>query len=217
MKNWLYRLEYKYGRKAIPNLMMTVVIGMALVYVADLLNPTINLAGYLYLSRDALLRGQVWRLFTFIFLPPQSTPVFIVLSLYFYYWIGGSLESTWGSFRFNMYYLFGVIGAIISCLITGSADNYFLNMSLFFAFAVLYPDMQVLLFFFIPIKVKWLALLDAVLFLFSFITGSWPVRIAIVMSLVNFFLFFGPDFIKRIGNDSKYWRSRAQFRRNNRR
>ena len=67
MKNWLYRLEYKYGRKAIPNLMMTIVIGMALVYVADLLNPTINLTSYLYLSREAILHGQVWRLFTWIF------------------------------------------------------------------------------------------------------------------------------------------------------
>lgn len=217
MKNWLYRLEYKYGRKAIPNLMMTIVIGMALVYVADLLNPTINLTSYLYLSREAILHGQVWRLFTFIFLPPVSSPIFILLSLYFYYWIGGSLESTWGSFRFNIYYLCGVIGAIIACFITGSADNYFLNMSLFFAFAVLYPDMQVMLFFVIPIKIKWLALVDAVLFAFSFIIGGWPARAAIVMSLVNFFLFFGPDFIRRIRNDSKYWRTRAQFRRNNRR
>ena len=217
MKNWLYRLEYKYGRKAIPNLMMTIVIGMALVYVADLLNPTINLTSYLYLSREAILHGQVWRLFTFIFLPPVSSPIFILLSLYFYYWIGGSLESTWGSFRFNIYYLCGVIGAIIACFITGSADNYFLNMSLFFAFAVLYPDMQVMLFFVIPIKIKWLALVDAVMFAFFFITGGWPARAAIVMSLVNFFLFFGPDFIRRIRNDSKYWRTRAQFRRNNRR
>ncbi len=217
MKKWLYRLEYKYGRNAIPNLMLTVVIGMALVYVADLLNPTIHLSSYLYLSREALLRGQVWRLLTFIFLPPNSRPLFIVLSLYFYYWIGGSLEHTWGSFRFNIYYLFGVIGAIVACFITGSADNFYLNMSLFFAFAVLYPDMQVMLFFIIPIKIKWLALLDAVLFVFMFIVGSWPTRLAIIMSLINFFLFFGPDFISRIRQDSRYWRTRAQFRLNNRR
>ena len=217
MKNWLYRMEYKYGRHAIQNLMMTVVIGMALVYVADLLNPTVNLQSYLYLSREALLRGQVWRLFTFIFLPPETSPLFIVISLYFYYWIGGSLESTWGSFRFNMYYLCGMLGAIVSCFITGGATNYYLNMSLFFAFAVLYPDMQLLLFFIIPIKVKWLAIADAVLFALAFFFGGWDAKLAIVMSLINFFLFFGPDFIKRIRQDSRYWRTRAQFRRNNRR
>lgn len=210
-------MEYKYGRKAIPNLMMTVVIGMALVFVADLLNPSVNLQSYLVLSREALLRGQVWRLVTFIFLPPDSSLIFILFSLYFYYWIGSSLEARWGAFRFNVYYLCGVLGAIVSCFITGYSDNFFLNMSLFFAFAALYPDMQVLLFFIIPIKVKWLALLDAALFVYQFIVGGVPAKIAIVMSLVNFFLFFGPDFVGRIRKDSRYWKTRAQFRRSNRR
>ncbi len=217
MKNWLYRMEYKYGRKAIPNLIQTIVIGMALVFVADLLNPTVNLSAWLTLDRAAILRGQVWRLFTFLFLPPNTSLFFIFLSLYFYYWIGGSLESTWGSFKFNIYYLCGALGAIIACLITGYGDNYFLNMSLFFAFAALYPDMQVMLFFVIPIKIKWLAWLDAALFAVSFFTGGWSVKAALVMSLVNFFLFFGPDFIKNLLQDAKYWKSRAAFRRNNRR
>lgn len=216
MKNWLYRMENKYGHKAIPNLMMTVVIGMAIVFVADLLNPSVNLQSYLYLSRDAILHGQVWRLLTFIFLPPDSSLLFILFSLYFYYWIGSALENQWGSFRFNMYYLCGVLGTVAACFITGSADNFFLNMSLFFAFAALYPDMQVLLFFILPIKVKWLAWVDAALFLFQFITGGISTKVAIVMSLLNFFIFFGPDFFRRIFNDARYWKTRAQFRRNNR-
>ena len=217
MKNWLYRMEYKYGRKAIPNLMLTVVLGMALVFVADLLNPMVNLQSYLYLSRDALFHGQVWRLLTFIFLPPNSSPIFIFFSLYFYYWIGGSLERTWGSFRFNVYYLCGMVGTVLACLLTGAADNYFLNMSLFFAFAALYPDMQVLLFFIIPVKIKWLAWLDGALFLYSFIVGSWSTRAAILMSFANFLLFFGPDLFQGLFRDAKYWRSRAQYRRNMRR
>ncbi len=217
MKTWLYRMEYKYGRHAIVNLMQTVVIGMALVFVADLLNPTVNLASYLTLDRNAILHGQVWRLVTFLFLPPDSSLLFIFLSLYFYYWIGGSLESTWGSFKFNIYYLCGVLGAIAACLITGYADNYFLNMSLFFAFAALYPDTQLLLFFVIPVKIKWLAWLDAALFAFSFITGGWPTKVALLMSLVNFLLFFGPDFFKKLFSDMKYWKTRAAYRRNTRR
>lgn len=217
MKNWLYRMEYKYGRKAIPNLMLTVVIGMGLVFVGDLLNPVVNLQSYLCLTREGLFHGQVWRLLTFIFLPPSSSPIWIFLSLYFYYWIGGSLEHTWGAFRFNVYYLFGILGAIVACLITGYADNSYLNLSLFFAFAALYPDMQVLLFFFIPVKVKWLALVDGALFILMFIVGSWPTRVAILMSLANFLLFFGPDFFKKLLNDAKYWKTRQQFRRNSRR
>ncbi len=217
MNKWLYRMEYKYGRKAIPNLMLTIVAGMAIVFVADLLNPTVNLISYLTLDRAAIFRGQVWRLFTFLFLPPQSSLFFIFLSLYFYYWMGTSLENTWGAFRFNVYYLCGAIGAIIACLITGYGDNYYLNMSLFFAYAALYPDTQVMLFFVIPVKMKWLAWLDAALFAFMFIVGGWPTRAALLMSLVNFFIFFGPDFFRRLFNDMRYWKSRAAFRRNNRR
>lgn len=217
MKNWLYRMEFKYGRKAIPNLMLTVIIGMGLVFVGDLLNPVVHLQSYLSLSRDALFHGQVWRLFTFIFLPPNSNTLLIFISLYFYYWIGGSLERTWGSFRFNVYYLCGVIGAILACLVTGYADNSYLNLSLFFAFAALYPDMEVLLFFFLPVKVKWLALLDGALFVFMFIVGGWPTRVEILMSLANFLLFFGPDFCKRVLQDSRYWKARMQYRRNMRR
>lgn len=217
MKKWLARMEYKFGRKAIPNLMMTVVIGMALVFVADLLNPTVNLQSYLTLDRSALLHGQVWRLLTFVFLPPDSSLLFIAFSLYFYYWIGGSLEHTWGAFRFNLYYLCGMLGAIAACLITGSSTNFYLNMSLFFAFAALYPDMQLMLFFVIPVKIKWLAWLDAAFYVYAFLISGWPVRAALLMSLVNFFLFFGPDLFRRIFHDARYWKTRAQFRRSNRR
>ena len=220
MKKWLYRMEYKYGKNAVNNLMLTVVIGMAIVYLADRLNPTVDLQGFLYLYRPALAHGQLWRLITFIFLPPTNGGMLgifgVLISLYFYYFIGSSLERTWGSFRFDVYYLCGVLGAVLSCLLTGYADNYYLNMSLFFAFAALYPDMQVLLFYFIPIKVKWLALLDAVLFLISFVTGGWPTRVSILMSLINFFLFFGPDVFHRIAGDSRYWKDRALYRWRNR-
>ncbi len=198
MKRWLNRISYKYDRYAIHNLMMTVVIGMAIVFIADLFNPSVNLQSYLMLTRDALLRGQVWRVVTFIFLPPSDSILWIIFSLYFYYWIGSALENQWGAVRFNLYYLFGVIGAVISCFITGYATNSYLNLSLFFAFAALYPEMQVMLFFVIPVKIKWLAWVDAALFAFSFVTGSWPVRIAILMSLVNFLIFFGPDAIRQL-------------------
>ena len=214
--NKIRQWQLRYGRYAPQNLMMYMVGAMALVYIADyILAPVagLSLSRLFVFTREEVLAGQIWRIFTFTFLPPNDSLLFIVFSLYFYYLIGSSLEREWGSFWFDIYYLCGVIGAIIAGFITGSATNYYLNMSLFFAFAALYPNFQVLLFFFIPIKIKWLAYLDAALFLVNFITGSWSVRAAILASLINFILFFGPSFFRGIRDAIKTRQRRAQFQR----
>ncbi len=214
--NKLRQWQLKYGRYAPQNLMMYVVGAMALVYIADyILAPTVgfSLSRLFMFTRSEVLSGQIWRVFTFTFLPPNANLFFIVFSLYFYYLIGSSLEREWGSFWFDVYYFCGIIGTIIAGFITGSATNYYLNMSLFFAFAALYPNFQVLLFFFIPVKIKWLAWLDAALFLVNFIVGSWSVRAAIIASLLNFFLFFGPSFFRGIRDAIRTRRRRAQFNR----
>ena len=138
----------------------------------------------------------------------------MVFALYFYYLIGTALEREWGSSWFNIYYIFGVIGTIIGGFITGYATNYYLNLSLFFAFAAMYPNFEVLLFFFIPIKIKWLALLDAALFLISFLFGTWPDRAAIIASLVNFLIFFGPSFFRGIREKYDDYKRRKKFREN---
>lgn len=206
----------KYGRYAPRNLMLYIVGAMALVFIADYALATtvgFSLSRLFMFTRSEVLAGQVWRIVTFTLLPPNSSLLFIVFTLYFYYLIGSTLEREWGSFWFDVYYICGVIGSLIAGFITGGATNYYLNMSLFFAFAVLHPDFQVLLFFFLPIKIKWLALLDAAFFLYSFITGSWMVRAAIIASLVNFFLFFGPSFTRGIREEIKVRRRRAEFNR----
>ena len=212
MRQW----QLKYSRYAPQNLMMYIVGAMALVYIADyILAPTVgfSLSRLFMFTRSEVLAGQIWRGFTFTFLPPNSSLLFIVFSLYFYYLIGTALEREWGSFWFDIYYLCGVIGTIAAGFITGSATNYYLNMSLFFAFAALYPNFQVMLFFFLPIKIKWLAYLDAAFFLVNFLVGSWPVRAAILASLFNFFLFFGPSFFRGIRDEIRTRRRRAQFNR----
>ena len=215
--SWLDKLERKLGRFAIPGLMRVVVIGMALVFCCELLFPQALLGYYLSFIPELIAQGQVWRVFTFIFLPPESSLLFIVFALYFYYFIGNALENEWGSFRFTLYYLLGVVGTIIAGLLTGGATNSYLNLSLFFAFAALYPNMQVLLFFFIPIKIKWLAYLDAALFAYQFLLGSWRTRAAIIASLINFLLFFGPSVLRQIRDNIRYRKQREDWRRQMRR
>ncbi len=190
--NWLYKLERKFGRYGIPNLMLYIVTTMLFVAIFDIVLG-IPLSSYFSLNRAAIAGGQVWRLITFIVVPPASSVLTLAISLYFYYFIGSSLENIWGTFRFNVYYLLGMLGCIAAGLITGYGTNSYLNLSLFLAFAQLFPEERVLLFFIIPIKIKYLAYIDWALFAVSLIFGSWSTRAAIIASLVNFFIFFGPD------------------------
>lgn len=214
--DWLDKLERKHGKLAVPNLMTIVVAGMALVFVCDLLFPRANLLSYLYFSPALILKGQIWRIVTFIFLPPNGSILFMALALYFYYFIGSSLEHEWGSFKFTVYYLVGMLGNIIAGCITGSAINSYLNLSLFFAFAAVYPNMQVLLFFILPVKIKYLAWIDAALFASSFLFGTMTVRVAIVASLLNFFVFFGPNVLRQMKANIGYRKQRQAWRDANR-
>ncbi len=211
--SWLYKLERKIGRFAIPNLMLVIVTGMLTVFAADFVIPALNLSGYLSLDWHMVMQGQVWRLITFIFLPPSSSVLWIFITLYFNYLIGHTLENTWGDFKFNVYYFCGVVGNIIAAMLTGYGMNSYLNLSLFFAFAVLYPDFQVMLFFILPVKIKYLALIDAAYFVLMLIVGDWATRAAILLSLVNFILFFGGDFIRMIRQQAGYQKTRRNFRK----
>ena len=209
---FLDRLDYKYGRRALRNLMLYVVIGMAIVFVSDyILYPQIGvtLSELFTFDRARIFSGQVWRILSFIFLPPNTSLIFIVFALYFYWMIGSSLENAWGAFRFDVYYLTGMLGTIIGGLLVGSATNVYLNLSLFFAFAMLFPNHEVRLFFFIPIRVKWLALLDAVLFVIGFILSDWGARVSMLVSVAHFILFFWGDFLDMF----RRFRRKRQFKR----
>ena len=209
---FLDRLDYKYGRRALRNLMLYVVIGMAIVFVSDfILYPQIGvtLSELFTFDRARIFSGQVWRILTFIFLPPDTSLIFIVFALYFYWMVGSALENAWGAFRFDVYYLTGMLGTIAGGLLAGSATNVYLNLSLFFAFAMLFPNHEVRLFFFIPIRVKWLAVLDAVLFVIGFILSGWGARISMLVSVANFILFFWGDFLDMF----RSYRRKRQFKR----
>lgn len=207
--NWLNKLERKFGRYAIPNLMTYIVILYGAGYVLNMVNPTFY-AAYLSLDTQAILHGQVWRIFTFIIQPPSNNLIWLLLALYLYYFIGKQLEMTWGAFRFNLYLLAGVlfhaIAAILAYLVTGVTlylGTTYLNMSLFLVFAALYPDVQFMLYFFIPVKAKWLAWLDVLFFLYGIAQAFLPAygggvygayyqanALAAAVSLLNFAIFF---------------------------
>ena len=214
MNRFLDRISYKFRRICIPNLMLYIVIAMAGVFVVELFVPTMPLRWYLYFDRDLIFAGEWWRVITWIFIPTNTSIVWIIFSLYFYYLIGSGLEQRWGSFKFNLYYLIGIIATIIGGFIIGATDNTYLNLSLFFAFAVLYPDFQVMLFFFIPIKIKWLALVDLVFFIISLIIMPLYYKVAIIASLLNFILFFYEDFGKFIKNQIYYFKHRNKYKNN---
>ena len=150
----LDRLERRFRWLAIPNLMLIIVGAMAIVFIMDFAigNTTgRSLISILSFDRAAIMSGQVWRVVTFLFVPPSTSVIWVIFGLYFYYMIGSTLENQWGAFGFTLYYLIGALGSIISGFIAGSVTNSYLNLSMFFAFALLYPDYQILLFFFIPI------------------------------------------------------------------
>lgn len=189
MDRLLARLERRIGRYAIPNLILYVVGGMALVWALSFSRP--EAVGRLMLDMAAVRRGQVWRLVTFLFIPPHSSPLWVLVNLYFTWWVGSSLEQQWGSFKFNVYYFIGAIGTMAAALIAGPTSNTWLDSSLFLAFATIFPNVTILLFFILPIRVKWLGILAAVGIAFAFAVGNWGTRASIVAALVNYVLFFG--------------------------
>lgn len=209
------KFEKKFGKYAISNLSLILIICYAFGYLFQWLYP--SLLSYLYLNPyEIIFHGQIWRLFTWLIVPPSGFDFFTLLMLYFYYSLGTTLERTWGTYRYNVYIfsgmLFTILGAFLlfgyTVLFQGEVgialwgtyngfsplasmfSTYYVNMSIFLAFASTYPNMQVLLFFFIPIKIKILGIIYGALLIFQFIMGSIANKFVIAASLMNFIVFF---------------------------
>lgn len=210
-------LRRKLEKYAIPNLTLYLIICYGIGYLMQYLVP----AGYQYLMLDPflVLKGQVWRLVTWILIPPDSSNIFFVLiTLYLYYSLGGLLERIWGTYKYNVYLfsglLFTILGAFVLCgysvlmgaqptmytglylLNNGSAvyfgqfSTYYINMSIFLACAASIPDVQVLLMFLFPIKVKWIGIVYGIILLVNCIQGGIATWIVVIFSLLNFLVFF---------------------------
>ncbi len=215
--NWMDKLERKLYAWRVQPFFRYVVFAMAGTYLLQFMFPGYPLLERLALTRAGLMRGEIWRLVTFLVIPDALSPLYALISLYFYYFIGTTLESRWGARRFLLYYGLGAVGAILAGLISGVGINTYLNLSLFFAFAILYPDYQVLIFFMLPIKIKWLAVANAFFFLWALINGGPIQRAAIIAAILHLLLFFGGDLYNLLRLEIGNWKRRQQFRRNSRR
>lgn len=212
--------EKKFGKYAVKNLSMVLIICYACGYVLRMISP--GIMDFLYLNPyQIIFHGQIWRLVTWLIVPPSSFDIFTLLMLYFYYSLGTTLERTWGTYRYNVYIfsgiLFTIAGAFLLFAYTAVFQNevdtklalymlwvvdnngrslapmfstYYVNMSIFLAFACTYPNMQVMMFFLIPIRIKILGIIYGALLVYQFLMGSIADQFVIAASLMNFVVFF---------------------------
>ncbi|MDD2969476.1 MAG: hypothetical protein PHT89_02345 [Lachnospiraceae bacterium] len=212
--NLINKMERKWGKYAIHNLSLYLIICYGFGYAISFVNS--DFLNYLTLNPSAILHGQVWRILTWLIVPPSGFSIFTVIMLFFYYSLGTALERAWGAFYYNLYIfsgmLFTVIGSFllfVSCEagILGGAElalygndfysmaayyfsTYYVNMSIFLAFASTFPDIQVLLMFVIPVKVKWLGMIYGVMLVYDFFAGNYIIRFVIAASLLNYLVTF---------------------------
>lgn len=225
--NFLNKLERKIGKYAIPNLSLYLILGYVVGYVLQIISPTVR--NFLTLNPYLILHGQIWRLVTWIIIPPSQLDLFTIVMLMFYYSVGTNLERTWGTFYYNVYLFMGMIFTVIGSfvimgisyipalhsfmvhelansyaglylamyeyreyfeLVASGFSTYFVNMSIFLGFAMTFPDVQVLLMFIIPIKVKWMGIAYGILLAVQFLQSDIISKIIIGASLLNFVVFF---------------------------
>lgn len=222
MKNLRRKFElycYKNRNKGVPNLMLYIVLGTAVVYVMSRMYGNAFLYYLLCFDRGAILQGQVWRLITYPLTYSAGNLLLTAVSLFCYYSLGRAMENIWGTLRFNLYYLSGVVMMDIYCLLFGGqADVVYLNLSLFLAYATLFPDAHFLLFFIIPVKAWIFALVDLVFVVIGLVSYPFPYNLFSVVSLANYFLFFGKDVLNVIPmswrtNASRLFRKKPQTTR----
>lgn len=217
--NWLDKLERKYRKYAVPNLIQYVVVGMALVYVFYIMNR--DIISMLTFSPMEIMQGQVWRVVTFLFMPLNFSPIWVLFSLLFAWFVGRSLESYWGTFKFNVYYFIGAIGTILGSIllymITGVSlptTNTYIHTSMFLALATIAPDYEIMLFLILPIKLKYLGYFAAggliLNLVISLIYGNYPGALSLILSVANYLIFFGPGLLNK-GNQKK---RRQQYTQN---
>lgn len=212
--DFMTKLERKFGKFAIPNLTLILIGCFVLGYLLEIMSP--EALSIISLEPDKVMKGQIYRLLTWVIIPPSGVSIFVIITLMFYFYVGRTLENTWGDFRYTVYILAGVIftdigvmATYIIMILTGNKETidlsiqyygwyggstYYLCMSMFLAYAFMFPDLQVLLYFIIPIKVKWLGYLDIAYLIVSVLTfglaHNYTGMITVIMSVLNFIVFY---------------------------
>ncbi|MBN2296119.1 MAG: hypothetical protein JXM70_27055 [Pirellulales bacterium] len=214
----LDKLQRRFGRFAIPNLTLIIIAGQVFFYLLNYSNPEIlggveSAFGKIDLVPALVLKGQVWRLVTFIFTPPlEAYPIFMFFAWYLFYLMGTALEGMWGDFRYNLFLLVGYLATVAASFTAPHepATTVFIGGSVFLAFAYLFPDFQLLLFFLLPVRIKWLALLTWISYLFVVIGGDLHAIGMLAASLVNYFLFFGRDILFRMRSGHRKMKAQSK-------
>jgi hypothetical protein len=190
------KIERALGRFAINKLCYYLVFAQVAVYISILMGrfePEV----FVFVPRLVMM-GQWWRLITFMLMPPAASIIFIAFAWWMFCLMGNALEEYWGAFRFNLFIFLGAALTVGLSFLQpdAAATNAFLAGSVFLAFAYLNPDFQMLLFFILPVKIKWLALVTWVVYGYQFVVGGWPARLEIIAAVGNFLLFFGADIVR---------------------
>ena len=187
------RFCYRNRDKGIRNLMLYINLGTIAVFFLTYMDPSQAVPAWLCFDRDLILRGQVWRLFSYVFLDFSGNILLTALLMMCYYSLGQAIENYWGTFRFNLFYFTGVVLMDVYCLIFGGAASpYYLHLSLFLAYATMYPDAQFVLFFIVPIRARYLAMFDLFV-IFMGVFNSFPQNLFPLIALGNYFLAFGSE------------------------
>ncbi|MDB6094309.1 MAG: hypothetical protein JWM32_1871 [Verrucomicrobia bacterium] len=210
---FLDRLERIFGRFSIPHLALYIVIGQVFVLLSALMR-LLDLS-YFIMVPDLVIGGQWWRLVTMIFMPPAPGMfgyAFVAFAWYIFFLMGNSLEGYWGEFRFNLFVLTGYLLTVAVAFLTPQAatTNLFIAGSVFLAFAWLNPDFELSIFFILPVKIKWLALLMWLTNAYYFTVGSWPLRFQILASVGNFLIFFSKDIVQTMRYRKKVMSTQAR-------
>ena len=227
----LDRLQRRFGWLAVPNVTITLIVGQAVLYLASYLPNGISL-DRVALDPAKVMQGEVWRLATFLFTPPPIGPIFVIFFFAMFHLFGSSLEQQCGPFKSNVFLLIGYLANVAAAFV-GSfvlqqqlgpelnetlklasipATNLFLYGSVFLAFARLYPDFTLNLFFILPIRIKWLAILMWIGFAYMLVRGNWMIRMLIISTVLNYLLFFGREHIRewRQGQRKRTFQSQAK-------
>lgn len=239
------KFERKFGKYAIKNLTLYLIIGYVIGYLISLFSP--ELYTLLNFNPYMIFKGQVWRVVTWVITAPEDLGVLVIVMLFLYYSLGQTLEKTWGTYRYNVYIfsglLYTVVGAlilyIVMCAYYGSyipaeligtniglyVSTYYINMSIFLAAAVTYPDMELLLYFIVPIKIKWFGLIYGIMIVYDIFNAFKTARmigiymnaiiltVLIILSLLNFIIYFFT--VKNRGRFApKQVKRRQQFKQN---
>lgn len=212
-------------RLGVPGLMRYIIAANAVIFVVSLFDRSGTLLRFLAMDPYAVLHGEIWRLVTYVLIPDGSD-FLIIFTLLFYFWLGEAMERLWGSTKFTVYYVSGVlltdIGVLLAYLIDGQRilvyGAFYVGTALFMAYALTNPDAVIYVFFFIPLKMKWLAIIEGALFVVQVLryaaAGLWGMALMPVVAMLNLFVFFSPNLYRRVDTVRAHNRSEAvQFRR----